>query len=168
MQVQGRFMSFYIIRKTFTCNSESKSWTFNFWGAGKQGSKLPLVPHAIEHFVIPSTDNNKQVEYRVKSPNFYITYVFQYYYLNIKILKFHENLNFWNFLKKFEILWKFWLHILRYFCIFRSPVIYWRVNSLKETIARQTIELTFEPFFIGQQISKLQKFQKISKGVLTG
>jgi hypothetical protein len=54
----------------------------------------PEVPHAIEHFVIPSTDNNKQVEYRVKSPNFYITYVFQYYYLNIKILKFHENLNF--------------------------------------------------------------------------
>jgi hypothetical protein len=46
--------------------------------------------------------------------NFYITYVFQYYYLNIKILKFYENWNFWNFLKilkcyeNFEILRKFW------------------------------------------------------------
>jgi hypothetical protein len=36
---------------------------------------------------------------------------------------------------------------MRYFCIFCSPVIYWRVNSLQETIAQQTIELTFEPFF---------------------
>ena len=41
------------------------------------------------------------MEYRVKSPNFYITYVFQYYYLNIKILKFYERWNFRNF-------WKFW------------------------------------------------------------
>jgi hypothetical protein len=35
-------------------------------------------------------DNNKQVEYRVKSPKF-LLHVFQYYYLNIEILKFYEN-----------------------------------------------------------------------------
>jgi hypothetical protein len=46
-------------------------------------------------------DNNKQVEYRVKSPKFYITYVFQYYYLNIKILNFLEILNYFEI---FEVL----------------------------------------------------------------
>jgi hypothetical protein len=40
--------------------------------------------------------------------NFYITYVFQYYYLNIKILKFYENLIFFNFLKILNFLWNFW------------------------------------------------------------
>jgi hypothetical protein len=38
------------------------------------------------------------VEYIVKSPKF-LLHVFQYYYLNIKILKFYENWNVWNFLK---------------------------------------------------------------------
>ena len=51
----------------------------------------------------------------LKVLNFYITYVFQYYYLNIKILKYYEN---WNFLNIFflilksyenlELFWKFW------------------------------------------------------------
>jgi hypothetical protein len=52
-------------------------------------------PHAIEHLVIPSTsetdendlfvelDNNKQVEYRVKSPKF-LLHVFQYRVLLFK------------------------------------------------------------------------------------
>ena len=62
----------------------------------------------------------------LKVLKFYIPYLFQYYYLNIKILKFYQNwifwenffffksyenfemkmkiLNFWNF----EICWKFW------------------------------------------------------------
>jgi hypothetical protein len=48
-----------------------------------------------ENNLFVELDNNKQVEYRVKSPKF-LYYVFQYYYLNIKILKFYEN---WNFLK---------------------------------------------------------------------
>ena len=65
------------------------------------------------------------------------------------------------------------LHILRYFCVFCSPVIYWRVNSLQETIARQTIELTFEPFFHWtknfktSKISNISKFLKFSKNVKT-
>ena len=43
-----------------------------------------------ENDLFVELDNNKQVEYRVKSPNF-LLHVFQYYYLNIKILKFYEN-----------------------------------------------------------------------------
>jgi hypothetical protein len=43
-----------------------------------------------ENNLFVELDNNKQVEYRVKSPKF-LYYVFQYYYLNIKILKFYEN-----------------------------------------------------------------------------
>ena len=57
-------------------------------------------------------------------------------------------------------------YFIRYFCIFCSPVIYWRVNSLQETIARQTIELTFEPFFhwtANFKTSKISKNFKISK-----
>jgi hypothetical protein len=57
-----------------------------------------------------------------KSLIFILHMFFQYYYLNIKILKFYENWNFWNFwnLKKcwilfenFEILWNF-LKILKF------------------------------------------------------
>jgi hypothetical protein len=64
------------------------------------------------------------VEYRVKSPKF-LLHVFQYYYLNIKILKFYENWNVWNFLKilksyeNFEIFWNFWnfeiFEVLKFF-----------------------------------------------------
>ena len=42
--------------------------------------------------------------------NFYITYGFQYYYLNIKILKFYENWNFekfWNLMKILILFWNF-------------------------------------------------------------
>jgi hypothetical protein len=53
-------------------------------------------------------------------------------------------------------------HIFRYVCVFFSPVIYWRVNSLQETIARQTIELTFEPFFHWTKNFKTSKISKIS------
>jgi hypothetical protein len=35
--------------------------------------------------------------------------IFQYYYLNIKILKFYENWNFWK-CYHFEIFWKFWIN----------------------------------------------------------
>jgi hypothetical protein len=80
-------------------------------------------------------------------------------------LKLYEDWNVWNFLK---ILKSYenseFLHILRYFCVCCSPVIYWPVNSLQETIARQTTELTFEPFlhwdkqFQNFKISKFSKF----------
>jgi hypothetical protein len=45
------------------------------------------------------------VEYRVKSPKF-LLHVFQYYYLNIEILKSYENLEFFwilKFLNIFEV-----------------------------------------------------------------
>ena len=54
-----------------------------------------------ENDLFVELDNNKHVEYRVKSPKF-LYYVFQYYYLNIKILKFYENLNFLKILKSYE------------------------------------------------------------------
>ena len=70
--------------------------------------------------VFVELDNNKQVEYRVKSPKF-LLHVFQYYYLNIEILKFYENWNVWNFLKilkSYENLEFFWnlkfLNILKF------------------------------------------------------
>jgi hypothetical protein len=50
-----------------------------------------------------------------------------------------------------------------YFKIFLHFLLPCDLLTRQETIARQTIELTFEPFFIGQQISKLQKFLKIFK-----
>jgi hypothetical protein len=34
--------------------------------------------------------------------------IFQYYYLNIKSLKFYENWKFWNLMKILKSLWKFW------------------------------------------------------------
>jgi hypothetical protein len=89
----------------------------------------------------------------------YITYVFQYYHLNIKILKFYENWNIWKFLKilksyeNFEFFWNFSIE---------ASIVF----SLLETIARQTIELTFEPFFqwtTNFKISKISKYFKISK-----
>jgi hypothetical protein len=51
----------------------------------------------------------------------------------------------------------------------RHKLVYSEINSLRETIARQTIELTFEPFFHWtknfktSKISKFQNFQNISK-----
>ena len=60
------------------------------------------------------------MEYRVNSPKF-LLHVFQYYYLNIKILKFYEN---WclKYFEKFEILWKleifFKFEIFEYFEVF--------------------------------------------------
>ena len=46
------------------------------------------------------------MEYRVKSPKF-LLHVFQFYYLNIEILKFYENWNVWKFWNLMKIL-KFW------------------------------------------------------------
>jgi hypothetical protein len=40
-----------------------------------------------ENYLFVELDNNKQVEYRVKSPKF-LLHVFQYYYLNIET--FHD------------------------------------------------------------------------------
>jgi hypothetical protein len=65
------------------------------------------------------------VEYRVNSPKF-LLHVFQYYYLNIKILKFYEN---WclKYFEKFEILWKFEIWN---FWIFWSFHIFWKFWTL--------------------------------------
>jgi hypothetical protein len=43
-----------------------------------------------ENDLFVELDNNKQVEYRVKSPKF-VLHVFQYYYLKLKCLTFFEN-----------------------------------------------------------------------------
>ena len=65
------------------------------------------------------------MEYRVNSPKF-LLHVFQYYYLNIKILKFYEN---WclKYFEKFEILWKFEIWN---FWIFWSFHIFWKFWTL--------------------------------------
>ena len=84
--------------------------------------------------------------WQLKVLNFYITYVFQYYYLNIEIfekkiliLKSYENFAFfwnlkfwklWNFMKTeiFEIFWnwKFFLKILNFLEIWK----FWTLNFL--------------------------------------
>jgi hypothetical protein len=46
-----------------------------------------------ENDLFVELDNNKQVEYRVKSPKF-VLHVLEYYYLNIEILKFYENVRY--------------------------------------------------------------------------
>ena len=78
--------------------------------------------------------------------NFYFTYVFQYYYLNIKILKFYENWNLWNFMKilksyenfeflwifgnfwNLEIFWKFWNFELKFFVYVTYVFQYYYLN----------------------------------------
>ena len=47
---------------------------------------MHILQKTDENYLFVELDNNKQVEYRVKSPKF-VLHVFQYYYLNIKILK---------------------------------------------------------------------------------
>jgi hypothetical protein len=104
-------------------------------------------PHAIEHLVIPST---LFVDYM-----WFLLHVFQYYYLNIKILKFYENLEFfeiWNFwiFWSFHIFWKFWT--LNFFLFFFTDywTDLWTFFSLDNN-------------FKTSKISKFLKFQNISK-----
>jgi hypothetical protein len=62
--------------------------------------------------------------WRHSAPNFTESYIFwKFIYLTIKLVN--------------------CFYFLRYFCVFCSPVIDWRVNSLQETIARHTIELYY-------------------------
>jgi hypothetical protein len=81
----------------------------NFISVGKRSVKmkyLSIMDFLRGQYVIygPVRIILTEDEYgQLKVLNFYITYVVQYYYLDIKILKFYGNWNFWNIFKIFEI-----------------------------------------------------------------
>ena len=113
------------------------------------------------------------MEYRVKSSKF-LLHVFQYYYLNIEILKFYENWNVWNFLKilksneNFEFFWnlKFWifwnfhfLKILNFFELF----FYFRILKFFENFRNFEIFWNFRNFEIFEVLKFFVQWKKGSK-----
>jgi hypothetical protein len=118
-----------------------------------------------------------QVEYRVKSPKF-LLHVFQYYYLNIKILKFYENWNVWNFLIfwSFHIFWKFltlnffhfflfyniWMNIFKScplpcFCLIRKSNSYLMdVDAIDQTICPEVLGMTKCSIAWGQRSNAIE------------